>query len=542
MRHPLLLALFLAVPCASVSAQIQHRGEPASATGALPAELPVVFLPRPDVARYQAEDAASTSLVYRYGAIVETAIGVDDAGRWDSTEEAIVWRVEIASPGAYSLGVLFDQFDLPAGGAVYLYDPARSTVLGSYTEESEQPNGQLAIQPVPGDRVVVEYVQQRPVTGSPKLRIGQVVHDYRDILDRLRGQQQRAICFIDVNCPEGAPYQDIKESVVEVLVGGGQCSAALLNNTDEDGIPYMLTANHCGNMTNVVAIFRYERTDCGSGSSSTNKTISGATLLAATSTYDSQLYRFNQTPPANYRPFYAGWSRGQSFVGPTIGIHHPQGNPKKISIDQQAPSVGSEFFSVHWEDGQVHGGSSGSPLFTSSQRVIGPACCVTSFDCGAQDTLYGRFGKFWNSESLGQWLDPGGISNGVWDGIYPFTSLALKYNGSGLNPDVLAANPPVLGTQWSTQVDTSAFPAATSVVFALYAGQSSGTFVSWGELLVDLSSPKLFSVVAPVNAGLAFFNANLPNDPALAHSIVFEQAAMLGGGVQLTNGVKLVVN
>jgi hypothetical protein len=113
-----------------------------------------------------------------------------------------------------------------------------------------------------------------------------------------------------VNCPQGAAFQDVKRAVLFVLFNGSYCSAGLLNDTAEDGTPYFLTANHCGDMTNGVAVFGYENTGCGPGGATQANTVSGATLLAANTRWDSQLYLLSAPPPASFQPFYARWDAG----------------------------------------------------------------------------------------------------------------------------------------------------------------------------------------------------------------------------------------
>ena len=53
-------------------------------------------------------------------------------------------------------------------------------------------------------------------------------------------------CEVNVNCsPEGDNFQDQKQGVVRTLLGGYWCSAAVVNNTNQDCSPYLVTAFHC---------------------------------------------------------------------------------------------------------------------------------------------------------------------------------------------------------------------------------------------------------------------------------------------------------
>ncbi len=549
MQRPLAPLLTLAAATLFIGrldAQLRQPGQPASETASLAEEIPLVVLPPPDVVALKAEDEARGHWPYRYGAVLSTALDLDTAGRWDRIDGGgpFVWRLRIASPGAHSLGVVFDRYELSAGERVFLYDPERAQVLGAYTERNNKPNGMLAVQPLAGDQLVIEYVQEPWVTTRPRLRIGEVIHGYRDVLAGTppNGRIEMS-CFVDANCPAGDPYQDIKRAVVELLAGGTQCSGALLNDTAEDETPYLLTANHCGSMTNAVVVFNYELSGCGTGPSSQSQTVSGATKLAGSSVWDSQLYRLTQPVPDSYEPFYAGWARGNGPVAPGIGLSHPQGMPKKIAIDNSAPGRSGKFWTARWNTGMVHGGSSGSPLFSGRKRVIGPACCVTNFSCGTQQALYGRFGGFWNARNLGQWLDPAGLDPNVFDGLDPFHAQALPYNGARVNPDVYTSTTtPGLGTTWIADIDTSGHPGAVFTVIVAYEGKLTGLFFGFGELLVDFGSAFHTQSLASVSGGLSTHANPVPNSPFLVGLVSYTQAAILGGGAQATNAVKLRLN
>jgi hypothetical protein len=538
------LSFLLSVP---ISAQIQQPGTPPSFRGGhlLPLDAPAVVLPAPDVGRLLQEDEARNNWPLRYGAVIPTAFSCETTGRWDELPSGeLVWRLRILSPGARSLGVFFDQYDLAPSGELYLYDPGRGTVLGAFTRATRQPNGALTVQPLLGDQIVIEYVQAKDDAFRPTLRIGEVVHDYRGILDQVEVESPQSLlagCLVDVNCPAGANYQDIKRSVIVVIAGGVLCSAGLLTNTAHDGTPFFLTANHCGNMTNVVAIFNYENAVCGVSGASQSQTVSGATLLAASNTYDSQLYRLSSAPPAAYQAFFAGWDRGTRQPKPAISLSHPNGLPKKIARDDDAPVQSGFDYRVTWEMGKLEPGSSGSPLFNGEKRVIGPACCVSDFNCRSQWANYGRFGGFYDQRSLGRWLDPLGTDPVSANGFDPYHGQAFAYNGSGANLEIYrSVTPPSLGTTWVAEVDTSAVPFSTTTTILGYRQPLAGVFVPQGELLVDIGLPLLFSSFAPSVGGLAAHSNALPNNAALIGFVSYTQAVIQAPApVILTNGLEL---
>jgi lysyl endopeptidase len=532
---------FLAAP---VSAQLSSGGRPVSDRVTLDGEVPLALLAQPDIRALREQDAVTQDWPLRYGAVIETRLDAAEAGLWQETASGeLVWRLRIGSPGALSLGVLFSEYELPVGGQLFLYSADRTTVVGAFTGDTRQPNGMLAIQPIVGDEVVVEYAQPASLRARPRLVVGEVVHDYRGVfglLDQAGENRLGGGCLIDVNCPEGAPYQDIKRSVIRVLSSGVLCSAGMLNNTAQDGTPYFLTADHCGTMTNVVALFDYERSGCGIGGSSTSRTISGATRLARSDGYDSQLYLLSSAPPASYVPFYAGWDRRAAQPAPTISISHPGGSPKKIALDFDRALGTGLFWNVTWDLGTLQGGSSGSPLFNGEQRVLGPACCVSSFTCSSQIAYYGRLRGFWNVRvNVPPSLDPLGLDPEYIDGFDPFQAIAIAYNGSGINPAVYSsATRPTLGTVW--QAEMVAVPGATSTALLAYPAPSSGTYVAAGEVLFQLGAMRLLTSIQPVVGGTSLHSTPLPNDPALIGVSVYTQGFEIGPGVrQLTNAIEL---
>jgi hypothetical protein len=414
------------------SAQLSQPGSPASDWAGLRTAVPTAVLPTVDVAELLAEDAERGPFPLVYGEVIATDLGLGgDAGVWEPVPEtgAVVWRLRIVSPGARSLGVVFTAYDIPIGGQVFLYDDAKSRVLGAFTDGNNNVNGLLGIEPVPGDAVTIEYVQESWVTGTPRLHVGEVIHDYKDIFNLLEvtgggggGAAEGGCGLIGINCPEGDPYQVVKRSVMRTLAGGALCSASLLNNTNNDGTPYMLTANHCGNMTSAQFLFEYEQASCGVTSGPGSSTLSGAVKLASSSQYDSQLYRLNTTPPVSFDPYFAGWSRATVTGSPATTVGHGGGGPKNIAIDNNGASAAGTDWQVFWHQGYIIGGNSGGPLFNGDKRVIGPACCVSSFVCGIQSAWYGRFDLFYNNQSLAQWLDPAGTNPLNLDGLDPFAA------------------------------------------------------------------------------------------------------------------------
>ena len=137
----------------------------------------------PDVAALLAEDEAASDKArpFRFGQGLEVAIGVEQGGEWlELADGRRLWRVRVESPGAYSLNLVFDRFQLSEGAELYVYNDLGS-VRGAFTAEFNQPHGLFATEPLAGDALTIEYVEpQEGALGA--LRLSEVIHAYRDIL------------------------------------------------------------------------------------------------------------------------------------------------------------------------------------------------------------------------------------------------------------------------------------------------------------------------------------------------------------------------
>ena len=512
---------------APLAAQLSEPGRPASSWAELTGTVPTEVLPVPDVAALLAEDEATGPFPLRYGEILTTSLGVTSDGIWEEAEGLLVWRQRIEAPGAFTLGIVFSEYEVPAGGQVFLYNDDMSEVLGAYTASNNNVNGLLGIQPFTGDSVTVEYVQPASVSEVPRLRVGEVIYDYKNVNEIIlssgsgsAGPPDGGCGLVGINCPEGAPYQTVKRSVMRTLAGGSLCSASLLNNTSEDGTPYMLTANHCGFMASGQFMFEYEQASCGTSFGPTGSTISGAQQLAASSTYDSQLYRLNTTPPASFDPYWAGWDRINGTTSPAATIGHGGGGPKNIAIDNSGASSSGNDWQVFWHTGYIIGGNSGGPLFNGFQRVIGPACCVNTFTCGTQTAWFGKFGSFWNSGNLAQWLDPIGSGAQSLDGTDEPGGGGGSLSITGITPSsVDSLN---VGSDQIVTISGTGFQPSTTVEVdgvPLFGIPSPYTYVNSTTITMDPPDGKLgLSIVTVKNGsqsavGLLTFVANDP--PAL---------------------------
>jgi hypothetical protein len=163
------MGLALCLLSSSLSAQVSQGGQPEGLLRPIGTATPTVVAPVPDVATYLAQDEARGHRPLRYGALVEVGVGIAD-GAWTTLRDGSrVWRLEIVSPGAKSLAVEFDRFELPTGVRMFVYDEQVETVLGAYTGENRHEDGSFVFEPFPGDRLTIELDVPAGVT-DPELR------------------------------------------------------------------------------------------------------------------------------------------------------------------------------------------------------------------------------------------------------------------------------------------------------------------------------------------------------------------------------------
>ncbi|AEA43584.1 GEVED domain-containing protein [Fluviicola taffensis] len=430
----------------------------------------IYTLSKPNIVAAKNDDALNDSKgAYRVGLNLPVSITMTNSGTWSLLPDGTkVWRLIISGKDAMALGLYFSEsVQIPAGGKLFAYNENGKQILGSYTSSTDDFQ---AMEMVQGEKMYLEYSAPSWVQETPVFNINEVVYFYRGVEEHVgafsskssANQEKAANCQVDVACTEGNNWANQIKSVVHYTFNDGTgtyvCSASTINNTSNDCKPYILTAWHCGervagqSISTWVWYWKYQKTTCATGSQNQNdpsqgtKTMTGGTVRASSGNgtlnnppgngkvagSDFYLVELSAQPPASYEVYYAGWDRTNTGSASGVGIHHPDGSAKKISTYTQGLSssnfnggAANAHWAVFWATtanghGVTEGGSSGSPLFNTSGRIVGQltgggsACTVNGAGNGTgpnEADVYGKLFTDWdlngttNNARLKPWLD-----------------------------------------------------------------------------------------------------------------------------------------
>lgn len=456
--------LFALLATSSLSAQISHGGYPHFKSTANSMKFETILMPVENIQIVKSEKANESKSRVKHAKFAN-AFNIDkspdNSGTWTTLSNGQrVWNLAISSPGAYSLSLVFDKFNLPKGAQLFIYNYTSSQILGAYTEKNNKASGRFAIEPLAGDDLIIEYIEPLKPEFTAELELSKVYHDYKNVFKFLdnRNSATKATsgsCNVNINCPEGLNWQTEKRSVCHITYNGFIASGTLINNTKKDGKPYILTAYHVIHQEEIaeqaIFYFNYEAESCDGTGGSKSQTISGSSIRATTNHLDFSLLEMSSVPPSIYQPYYAGWDRSGDIPDQTVCIHHPNGDVKKISMDNNSPNTDSytdsdytfdentHWHIANWELGTTEGGSSGSPLFDTQHRLIGDLTGGDANCSNSVDDYFAKFSSSWDNypdkeNQLKYWLDPDNKGAVTLDGYNP--SIQTDKNIACFNSDI----------------------------------------------------------------------------------------------------------
>ncbi|MDO4672303.1 MAG: hypothetical protein Q4A76_05285, partial [Porphyromonadaceae bacterium] len=354
-----------------------------------------------------------------------------------------IYRLKIAGEEAKGMILYYDEFEIPAGGKLYLYNEDKSIVHGAYTEKTNPTRGKFATSPIMADHIIMEY---EPGSNNqlPKIVISDLGYLFSQTTPKFRAESGEEIitgedtsmpnCQINANCPEASDWRKQMAGVCQIyltLIENDRkfisaCSGTLINNTKEDYAPLIISAAHCTgeNMSEDnfneyfdqwIFNFHYMKPGCSNSPSGYGRQVKSmvgcdiVSYLPFQNHSDGILLKLKEEIPASYRVYYNGWDRRDRLYEKAIGLHHPAGDAMKISFhDGQPelskanfgyPNIGKEdaHFKFHFTKGDTEGGSSGSGLFNENGLLVGtltgggPGVCLY-----LSKDYYGRLTAHWD--------------------------------------------------------------------------------------------------------------------------------------------------
>lgn len=349
---------------------------------------------------------------FYYGKEIDTQINFfKSAQSFEVAENEKIWILKIESDKAEGYQFIFNSFYLDKNAKLFIYNEDKSMLLGSFTSENNRVDSTFLTQYINGKNIYIEYIGTSESETS-NFFIDKIVYIFNPCFSENKGpfsKESSAACHINTACVAGQGFDvEIKSTVMILRKENnnywGNCSGVLVNdgvNYSVSKKPYIFSSNHCyedkdgklSNLNDWLFLFRHEATSCDSDgsdvSNNTTKSALGATVLSRdeqSKRSDYLLLQLNNSVVdiSQYDIVFAGCDLDESFITPgtfgfpSVGVHHPKGDVKKIFIsEEEAQSTGwNKPGNDHWKvlatkGFKVEPASSGSPLFNSDHQVIG---------------------------------------------------------------------------------------------------------------------------------------------------------------------------
>jgi hypothetical protein len=438
--------LLLLFSMSSLYGQFSIPGRPYPLTYEGSPELIVYNIPVTDELRSQSLIRTDSDLLKpaKSGILIDLNFNTGNSGVWDTLKNGVrLWRSAFHVNDAFTLDLILSPFNLNKGVKVFIYDKNQQFVTGAFSDFNNKPLNLLATSQIPGDLLIIEVQVPVYVDSEGSFGISGIGCDFY-ATDQLKATKDgwygaSGACNVDVNCSNDEMVRLVKNSVVRIVFSGTErCTGTLMNTTGDNSINYVLTAGHCfeneAAANTAVFYFNYESPSCNGPDGKSSKSLSGATIRAASENLDFALVELFEPVPFTYHPYYAGWDHSGQSVSSATAIHHPLGDVKKMSIEEHTLSVTSfgsgydastHWLVRHWELGTTEAGSSGGPLFNSSGHLVGTLTGGMAKCGNSIKDYFQMFSHSWKDypdqhNQLANWLDPLNLKTQTWDGVDPY--------------------------------------------------------------------------------------------------------------------------
>ena len=381
------------------------------------------------------------SKTFRFATSMRVDVDFLQSANWVIRGSLAYGRLLIVASEAKSLNLNFDSFLIPDFSELVIYN-ARGTIAGPITSK-ENNEGQTWASPIfDGDSLWIEAKIPTRQMGALKLRMSGLAYGYRALdLAKAGGFGASGGCLVNNNVVcFGNGWEFERNAVCLLLDKNGErfCTGSMINNSCNNNVPYVLSANHCipggaGGVGEWRFAFQYWSPSCNPSQDDPNYIqFYGSTLRANASPSDFLLLQLNQMPDPTSGINYLGWDRTLNAATSGASIHHPMGDVMKISTFNTSAiradnyvfanggkAPGSQHWIVSWSNGLTEKGSSGAPLLNQSKKIVGqlaggPSAC--NAPANYLKDAYGRFDNSWtgtgnNATRQSNWLDPSNLGN-----------------------------------------------------------------------------------------------------------------------------------
>lgn len=376
-------------------------------------------------------------LPFIYGVENRVYFNISD-GKWYKDKNKKYWILKIKSEEALSLSIVFDTLLLPMYSELYIFNKNKDWLVGPIKSRDNPEKTSFATDEIDGNEITLFYSEPDNVEENVKINIKYIIHGFKKTKKAYttsRATGSLASCYQDVYCLNG--WEDILNSVVRLKINGGYCSGTLVNNTNQDNTPYILTAKHCVDNyptsvdpNTIVFRFKYRMNSCGGSLSDIYYTMTGASIKKIYSPADAALLELNNSIPIDADLYFSGWDRSNSFSGYFYNISHPAAAEQQIASANHSslPTAidNSEMWYPEFIFGGNEPGSSGSALFDENKRIVGGSQTLTAnAPCGPNlKAQYSKFFVIWNE--FKDWLDPINSNVIILDGKYRCEMTTIK--------------------------------------------------------------------------------------------------------------------
>lgn len=441
---------------------------------------PTVALQPLDIPKLLEEDRRMS---YDIRCAAPTSVNYSLDNQWDSWSDLPngdrQWQLTIqAEKNIAGLVLLLKNTYFPKGSFLKVENENQSQIV-KYSSKDNNRKGILTIGMLLGNKITLTYYEPKEVFGKGHFEIFRIDQAYKKHLlppqteskEADRGGERSGFgfgsaltCNVNINCVGTDSVKNIKRGVCRVMMvlqeGSGFCSGTLLNNTDQDAKPYILTAYHCEDGYTPLYDywkfdFHYESGNCANPTiEPEGKRLTGCVKRSGWRNTDFLLLELLTIIPDSLNLYFNGWDRNLNPPsGKTYCVHHPSGDIKKFSADEtgittiypssiqwnnQVTTPANHHIKMKPSKGIFEVGSSGCGLFNQQKRLVGNFNGGDFDQCSVTGAYFGRFALSWegggaSGNSLKSWLDPKNKGNLTLDGIEKPTSPVI-INVSSKNP------------------------------------------------------------------------------------------------------------